>query len=108
MRLAFTGNDEARQVVEAIGALLRPAGFPPVVRGGGGADIGPIAQLGGTPQMALLGDGERYFVIHHTPADTVERIAPGEVSKAAAGIAAMVWVIADMEERLGGRAGTLM
>ena len=44
--------------------------------GGGGADIGPIVQAGNVPAMAYLGDPGRYFVIHHTAADTVERIAP--------------------------------
>jgi len=50
--------------------------------------------------MAYLGDASRYFVIHHTEADTVERIAPEEVSKAAAAIAAISYVVAEMPERL--------
>ena len=50
--------------------------------------------------MAYLGDAARYFVVHHTAADTVERIAPEEVSKAAAAIAVMTYVIAEMPERL--------
>ena len=41
--------------------------------GGGGADIGPISQLGRVPMMAYAGDSTKYFTIHHTPADTVER-----------------------------------
>ena len=41
-----------------------------------------------------------YFTIHHTPADTVERIAPEEVSKAAAAIAVVAYVVAEMPERL--------
>ena len=68
--------------------------------GGGGADIGPIAQLGRVPMMAYAGDATRYFTIHHTPADTVERIAPGEVSKAAAALGVMTYVVAEMPERL--------
>lgn len=100
MRLGFSGTDSARRVIEDIGALLRPIGFPPITRGGGGADIGPIALLGQVPTMALIGDGDQYFQIHHTPADTVERIDPKEVAKATAGIAAVVWVVAEMDERL--------
>jgi carboxypeptidase Q len=50
--------------------------------------------------MAYLGNPARYFTIHHTPADTVERIAPEEVSKAAAAIAVLAYVVADMPERL--------
>ena len=50
--------------------------------------------------MAYLGDSEKYFQIHHTPADTVERIAPGDVSRAAAAIAVMAYVVAEMPQRL--------
>jgi len=50
--------------------------------------------------MAYLGNPARYFAIHHTPADTIERIAPEEVSKAAATIAVMAYVVAEMPERL--------
>jgi carboxypeptidase Q len=50
--------------------------------------------------MAYNGDSVRYFTIHHTPADKVDRIAPDEVAKAAAAIATMTYVVADMPERL--------
>lgn len=100
MQMGFTGSERARQIVEDIGALLRPLGFAAVARSGGGADIGPIAQLGQVPMLALHGDGDRYFQIHHTPADTVERIDPGEVARATAGLAAMTWVVAEMDETL--------
>ena len=53
--------------------------------------------------MAYLGDPARYFVIHHSAADTVERIAPEEVSKAAAAIAAIAYAVAEMPERFRGR-----
>jgi hypothetical protein len=47
--------------------------------------------------MAYMGDPTRYFTIHHTPADTVERIAPEEVAKAAAAISVVTYRgIADM------------
>jgi carboxypeptidase Q len=100
MRLGFTGNDRARQMMADVVDLLRPLGFPPLGPGGGGADIGPIAQVGQVPTMALSGDTTQYFQIHHTPADTVERIAPREVAKAAAGIAAVAWAAAEMPEAL--------
>jgi carboxypeptidase Q len=68
--------------------------------GGGGADIGPIAEAGRVPMMAYSGDSTKYFTIHHTPADTVERIPPEDVSKAAAALAVMTYVVAEMPERL--------
>jgi carboxypeptidase Q len=99
-RLGFTGGDAARKLVNEIGRLLAPLGLEQIGPGGGGADIGPIAQAGKVPMMAYQGDSTRYFTIHHTPADTIDRIAPEEVSKAVAAISVMTYVIADMPERL--------
>lgn len=98
--LGFSGSQSARAVMAQIGSLLTPLGLGDIGPGGGGADIGPIAQLGNTPTMAYLGDATRFFVFHHTAADTIERVAPDDVSRAAAAIAAVTWVIADMPERL--------
>ena len=98
--LGFTGSEAARRTIDDIATLLAPLGFPPVGPGGGGADIGPISAAGGVPMMAYNGDSTRYFTIHHTPADTVDRIPPEDVSKAAAAIATMTYVIADMPTRL--------
>lgn len=99
-RLGFTGSEAARRTIAEIATLLAPIGMQEIVGGGGGADIGPIATLGKVPMMAYSGDATKYFTIHHTPADTVDRIDPDEVKKAAASIAAMVYVIADMPQPL--------
>ncbi|MGE0447631.1 MAG: M20/M25/M40 family metallo-hydrolase [Vicinamibacterales bacterium] len=98
--LGFSGGPMARLLIRDIATLLTPLGFGEVVMGGGGADIGPIAQAGNVPTMAYIGDPQQYFTIHHTHADTVERIAPQDVSRAAAAIAVMTYVVADMPERL--------
>jgi carboxypeptidase Q len=99
-RLGFTGSTGARAIINDIGMLLRTLGMAEIGTGGGGADIGPIAQAGNVPMMAYQGDATRYFTIHHTPADTVDRIAPEEVSQAAAAIAVVTYVVADLPERL--------
>ena len=98
--LGFSGSAAARATMLQIGSLLAPLEFPEITAGGGGADIGPISQAGNVPTMAYLGDSARYFVIHHSAADTVERITPEEVSKAAAAIAAVSYAVAEMPERL--------
>ena len=98
--LGFSGSAAARLFIQQISTLIAPLGFPEIGPGGGGADIGPISQAGNVPTMAYLGDSSRYFVIHHTAADTIERIAPEEVSKAAAAIAVITYAIAEMPERL--------
>jgi len=99
-RLAFSGSESARRIIADIATLLAGLDMHQVGPGGGGADIGPIAQAGGVPMMAYSGDATKYFTIHHTPADTVERILPAEVSKAAASLAVMTYVVAEMPERL--------
>ena len=98
--LGFTGSEAARQVMLRISGLLAPLNFPAIVQGGGGADIDPIARAGNVPTMAYLGDATRLFLIHHTAADTIERIAPEEVSRAAAAIAIVTYAVAEMPERL--------
>ena len=99
-RIGFTGPEAAQKMIREIGTLLAPLGLQDIGPGGGGADIGPIAQLGKTPMLSYQGDSTRYFTIHHTPADTVDRIAPEEVSKAAAALAVLTYVVADAETRL--------
>jgi len=98
--LGFSGSMAARAMIGQVAQLLEPLSFPEIVAGGGGADIGPIAQAGRVPTMAYIGDASRYFVIHHTAADTVDRIMPEEVSKAAAAIAVIAYAVAEMPERL--------
>ena len=41
-----------------------------------------------------------YFLIHHTPADTIDKIDPLDIARASAAIAVMSYVIAEMPERL--------
>jgi carboxypeptidase Q len=99
-RLGFTGSEAAQRMMREIGTLLAPIALQEIGPGGGGADIGPIAQAGKVPMLAYQGDSTRYFQIHHTPADTVDRIAPEEVSKAAAALAVLTYVVAEMPQAL--------
>ncbi len=99
-RFGFSGSLAARNLIRDITSLMAPLNLAETISGGGGADIDPIAQAGRAPTMAYMGDPTRYFTVHHSPADTVERIAPEEVAKAAAAISVVTYVIADMPERL--------
>jgi carboxypeptidase Q len=97
----FSGDDAGRASVAAIASLLSGIGADRVTDGGGGADIGPSVQAGKVPSMSLTVDGSRYFLIHHTPADTVDRIDPADLARCVAAIAVMSYVVADMPQRLG-------
>ena len=98
--LGFSGSVAGRMVMAQIATLLAPLGLQDLGAGGGGPDIDPIVQAGNVPALAYLGDASRLFQIHHTAADTVERIAPEELSKAAAAIAAITYVAAEMPDRI--------
>jgi carboxypeptidase Q len=97
----FSGNDTARETVRMIATLLAGIGADQISPGGGGADIGPSVQEAHIPAMSLDVDGSKYFLIHHTPADTIDKIDPVEMAKCAAAVAVMSFVIADMPQRLG-------
>jgi carboxypeptidase Q len=96
----FSGGDRARQKLKAIATLLKGIGADALVPGGSGADIGPSVREARIPSLALLSDDPRYFLIHHTPADTVDKIDPVEMAKSAAAVAVMTYVVADLPERL--------
>ena len=98
----FSGSDAARKRVQDIAGLLEGIGMSHVGGSGGGADIGPSVQAANIPAMSLDSDGN-YFLIHHTSADTVDKIDPREMARASAAIAVMAYVVAEMPERLGSR-----
>ena len=90
----FTGPDDARAIVTTIGTLLTGLGASTIAAAGGGADIGPAAEAAKAPVMSHNVKGD-YFLIHHTPADTIARITPKQMSDNAAAIAVMTYVVAE-------------
>ncbi|MBI4542828.1 MAG: M20/M25/M40 family metallo-hydrolase [Gemmatimonadetes bacterium] len=95
----FSGSDSAYALVREVGSLLDSIGADSIERGGGGADIGPIIARG-VPGMGLNVDGERYFWFHHSEADTIDKLDPGEMSRCVAALAVMAYVVADLPDRL--------
>jgi carboxypeptidase Q len=96
----FSGTPAARQVVRAIARLLAPIGAQEIGASGGGADVGPLVQAAQVPAMSLTVEGSRYFSLHHTPADTVDKLVPSEVAACVGAVAVMAYVVADLPERL--------
>jgi carboxypeptidase Q len=95
----FSGTEAGRAKVRDIATLLAGIGADAIGSSGGGADIGPSVQQAGIPAMSLEVGGN-YFLIHHTPADTVDKIDPLDIARASAAIAVMTYVIAEMPERI--------
>ncbi|MDP3802316.1 M20/M25/M40 family metallo-hydrolase [Brevundimonas sp.] len=81
----------AARVLYPIGVLASPQ---PELHGG--ADIGPLAGAG-VPVFGLNQDGTRYFDLHHTADDTLDKIDPAQMSQNVAAWAALVWLIADSD-----------
>ena len=97
----FSGSDKDRDTIRGIATLLTGIGADRIGPSGGGADIGPSVQAANIPSLSLDVDGSRYFTIHHTAADTMDKIDPVEMAKCAAAVAVMAYVVADMPTRLG-------
>lgn len=95
----FSGSDAAFATVQQVGRLLDRIEAGSITRGGGGADIGPLAR-DGVPVMGLNVDGTKYFWYHHTDADTVDKLDPRDMALCVATMAVMAYVVADMPERL--------
>jgi carboxypeptidase Q len=96
----FTGNDRARETVRAIATLLGSVGATEISPSGGGSDIDPSVREAGIPAMSTEIAGD-YFLIHHTEADTVDKIDPVEMARTTAAVAVMAYIVADLPQRLG-------
>lgn len=96
----FSGSEAARTVVREVASLLAGIDAGAIGPAGGGADIGPSVEAGKVAAMSLDVDSSLYFTIHHTSADTIDKIAPADLAKCVAAIAVMTYVVADMPQRL--------
>ena len=92
----FAGTDKARAVMAQIAGLLAPLGGTGIGDRFDGADVMPIIAAGNVPAFAPDVDMRRYFFLHHTPADTVDKIVPAEMARIAAAMAATAYIVADM------------
>jgi carboxypeptidase Q len=97
--LAETVPLQVRANMLEIAKLLSGIGADQIATDGGGADIGPMVR-DGVPGASLDVDGTRYFDIHHTPADTLDKVNPRELALCVATMAVMAYTVADMPESL--------
>ncbi|MFC7378444.1 M20/M25/M40 family metallo-hydrolase [Brevundimonas sp. GCM10030266] len=81
----------ATQVLYPIGVL--PSAEPELH---GGVDIGPLAEAG-VPVFTLAQDGTRYFDLHHTADDTLDKVDPAQLTQNVAAWAGLLWLIADSD-----------
>jgi carboxypeptidase Q len=97
--LAATASPQARADLEEIAKLLAGIRASQIGPNGGGADIGPIMREG-VIGAGLNVDGARYFDIHHTHADTLDKIDPQDLAHCVAAMAVLAYAVADMPAAL--------
>jgi hypothetical protein len=60
--------------------------------GEGGEDVRPLLSLG-YPVAGLVPDSQRYFDIHHTTEDSIDKVNPRELELGAGAMAALVYLV---------------
>ena len=91
---------QVRSNLMEIAKLLSGIGADNIAPSGGGADIGPLMREG-VIGANLDVDGTHYFDIHHTQADTLDKVNPRELALCVATMAVMAYTVADLPENLG-------
>jgi Zn-dependent M28 family amino/carboxypeptidase len=82
------------EVLQSFGAnAVQPSSYPP------GADIAAMSEAG-VPALGILQDGRTYFNYHHSAADTLDKVIPGELRENAAAMAVMGYALASMKDPL--------
>jgi carboxypeptidase Q len=98
LRTGFTGT--AEPINKRLAAALAPLGIAYAPgRASGGADVGPVIAAG-TPGIDLNQDGTRYFDLHHTPDDTLDKIDATQLRQNVAAWTAMLAIVADAGEEI--------
>jgi carboxypeptidase Q len=72
--------------------LFEPYGVLVFQKGTGGADVGPLLRYGYTV-AGLTPDSQRYFDIHHTTEDSIDKVNPRELQLGAAALASLVYLV---------------
>jgi len=99
--LAASAPPQARANLQEIARLLAGIRADRIAPDGGGADIGSIMREG-VVGASLDVDGTHYFDIHHTPADTIDKIDRQDLALCVAALAVLVYTVADMPQPLSG------
>lgn len=89
----FTVSGEQYKKIMEWRELIAPYGAGEFVKGGGGADIGPLNRNFGTPVAGLNPDTQRYFDIHHARNDVFENVNKRELELGAVNMAALIYLV---------------
>ncbi len=81
-----------------LAGLLSPLGVTRVQPGFSGADLIPLVKAGAVG-LGLVTDHRTYFDIHHSAADTLDKVDPKSLARNVANAAVLSYVIADLPQR---------
>ena len=95
----FSGNKDAREIIEDIHELLKPIKANQITDWGRAPDVA-ILNDEGIPVMSLNVDLSKYFWYHHSAADTFDKVDFHDFNKCVAAMAIMAFVIADLDRPL--------
>ncbi len=100
-RVDFKLPDSAKAVGDRVATTLAPLGISRGrERAGGGADVAALV-ASGVAGIDLQQDGSRYFDLHHTPDDTLDKVDPVQLRQNVAAWTAMLAVVANAPEEIG-------
>jgi Zn-dependent M28 family amino/carboxypeptidase len=99
-QVQFTLPEGAAPLATRIGNALSPLGIGiGSTKAHGGSDIEPLVTAG-VPVIDLQQDGTRYFDIHHTADDTLDKVDPQQLRQNVAAWTATLAVAADDQQAL--------
>lgn len=100
-RFSTSFDAASKPVADRLAVALAPLGIGhSPARAGGGADIGPVIRASNVAAIDLSQDGTRYFDLHHTPNDTLDKVDLAQLRQNVAAWTAMLAVSTAAPEEL--------
>lgn len=87
------GKPEVFEKVRKWASLFEPLGIHWMRPGGGGVDVGPLAN-GGTALLGVVTDSQKYFDVHHSALDVLTAVHPRELELLSVCLAAYAYIVA--------------
>ncbi len=101
-RIRSRVREAALPAITAMADLLRPLGIAAEGNeGSAGPDAAVLMRTNNWPAIDLTQDGTNYFDIHHTVADTIDKVNPGDMAQNAAAWATVAWIAAQADVAFG-------
>jgi hypothetical protein len=88
----MSATEGVKTIIRGWKPLFEPYDLWDFNQEGGGADISPLAPQG-VPLIGFLPDSQRYFSVHHTSEDTIDKVDKRELELGAASMAALIFMI---------------